>query len=82
MWSDGRVSLPAAAAPAVAAFERAIAAEVALTGLYAGGSLASGDYVPGISDLDLVAIIAAPLDTAKRQRVGEVHGGLMRPTWD
>jgi hypothetical protein len=82
MWvserHNGGVSLPAAAAPAVAAFDQAIAAEVPLVGLYAGGSLGSGDYVPGISDLDLVAIIAAPLDAAQRRRVGEVHGELMR----
>lgn len=78
MWSDSGVGLPEAAVPAITAFRRTIAAELPLVGLYAGGSLGSGDYVPGVSDLDLVAIIGAPLDPRQRRWLRTLHLQLMR----
>ncbi len=41
--------------------------------LWVGGSLATGDYRPGVSDLDLVAIVAEDLDAERQQRIREVH---------
>lgn len=44
-----------------------------MTALYAGGSLATGDFRPGISDLDLVAIVAAALDSEQLNRLRALH---------
>jgi hypothetical protein len=44
-----------------------------VTGLYVGGSLATGDYRAGVSDLDLVAIVQRPLSSRDRRRVGRTH---------
>ncbi len=48
--------------PVVAAFAHEVREVVELVGLYAVGSLAMGGYRPGVSDLDLVAVISAPVD--------------------
>jgi len=40
---------------------------------YAGGSIGSGDYRPGISDLDLVAVISSPLTRYRRAKLREIH---------
>jgi len=42
-------------------------------GFYAGGSLASGDFQPGRSDLDLVAVIAAELHGRQRRQLMTLH---------
>lgn len=59
---------------------RALAAELAGTGwvtdLLAGGSLATGDYRPGISDLDLVAVVEGPVDAERREVIARLHQGL------
>jgi hypothetical protein len=44
-----------------------------VTGLLVGGSLATGDYIPGISDLDLVALTAAPPDPDRRSTLAALH---------
>ncbi len=44
-----------------------------MLGFYAGGSLASGDFQPGRSDLDLVAVIAAELDDRQRRQLRTLH---------
>lgn len=45
-----------------------------VTGLMAAGSLAdTGDYVPGVSDLDLVALVKGPVGTARRQVLCRLH---------
>ncbi|GAA0803441.1 hypothetical protein [Spirilliplanes yamanashiensis] len=58
--------------PAVAVFAAAV--RPLARALYVGGSLASGDYRPGISDVDAVAVVAAaPPDdalTALHRRAG------------
>jgi hypothetical protein len=39
--------------PAVAEFGRRLAGLGWISDLFVGGSLATGDYIPGVSDLDL-----------------------------
>jgi hypothetical protein len=41
--------------------------------LLVAGSLATGDYVPGVSDLDLVAVVNGPVDSARLASVSRVH---------
>ncbi|WP_158647507.1 nucleotidyltransferase domain-containing protein [Actinoplanes sp. ATCC 53533] len=60
-----------AAAPVVPAFAEAI--RPLTHALYVGGSLASGDYRPGISDLDLCAVV--PREPDERQLV-DLHRAL------
>ncbi|WP_433292882.1 nucleotidyltransferase domain-containing protein [Actinoplanes sp. CA-030573] len=62
-----------AVAPVVPRFAAAIREPAGVTAFYAGGSIGSGDYRPGISDLDLVAVLAAPLTRARRARLRAVH---------
>ena len=49
-----------------------------VTAFWVAGSLASGDYRPGVSDLDLVALVAAPLDGAQQRAVTDLHERLVR----
>src|SRR5215469_15944424 len=44
-----------------------------VTDLLVAGSLASGDYVPGVSDLDLVALTAGPVGPARQETLGSLH---------
>jgi hypothetical protein len=44
-----------------------------LVALWAHGSLALGDYQPGRSDLDLVAVVASPVTAAQRRALQRVH---------
>ena len=37
------------------------------------GSLATGDYVPRISDLDLVALVDGPVDTGRQAALAAIH---------
>ena len=41
--------------------------------LWVGGSLATGDYVPGVSDLDLVAVASQPLTGEVLKQVADIH---------
>ena len=47
--------------PAVSALADRLADLGWVTGLLVAGSLATGDYVPGVSDLDLVALTEGPV---------------------
>jgi len=38
-----------------------------VTDLLVAGSLAAGDYVPGVSDIDLVALTSGPVGRARRR---------------
>jgi Nucleotidyltransferase domain len=58
-------------APAVAALGDAVSGIVA--GLYVGGSLATGDYQPGVSDIDAVAMIETPPRPATRAELKAIH---------
>jgi hypothetical protein len=60
-------------APVVAPFAAAVRPVAGVLAFYAGGSLATGDFRPGISDLDLVAIVARPMSPAAR---GDLLAGL------
>jgi predicted nucleotidyltransferase len=44
-----------------------------ITALWVGGSLATGDHVPGVSDLDLVAVTERPLTGDRLARVTAIH---------
>lgn len=44
--------------------------------LLVAGSLATGDYIPGVSDLDLVAIVEGPLDAARVATLTGLHRDL------
>lgn len=46
--------------------------------LLVAGSLATGDYVPGVSDLDLVAVVAGSVDGARTAHLVEIHQDLDR----
>jgi hypothetical protein len=48
------------------------------TDLLVGGSLAAGDYVPGVSDLDLVAIVNGPIDPHRTSVLVGLHAELDR----
>ena len=64
------------AAPVVAAFARALPSSV--VGLYVGGSLATGDYRPGVSDIDAVALLDGPARRSARKELVALHHGLER----
>ena len=49
---------------------------VPLAAMWAHGSLAAGDYQPGRSDLDLVAVLDRPCTAVEEQRLAEVHARL------
>jgi hypothetical protein len=46
--------------------------------LLVAGSLATGDHVPGVSDLDLVAVVDGPVDATRRARLVDLHVHLDR----
>ena len=46
--------------------------------LLVAGSLATGDYVPGVSDLDLVAVVAGPVDQVRTATLVALHAELDR----
>ncbi|GIE91801.1 hypothetical protein Are01nite_82810 [Actinoplanes regularis] len=50
--------------PVVEEFGKRLADSGWVTDLLVAGSLATGDYIPGVSDLDLVAVVPAPVDPA------------------
>ena len=57
-------------------FVSAVQSVVPPVSMWAHGSLAGGDYQPGRSDLDLIAILDRPCTAAEEQRLAEVHEGL------
>lgn len=65
-------------APVVVTCAEAVRPIADVVGFYAGGSLASGDYHPGISDLDLVAVVADRLDDRRRRALRDYHEALRR----
>jgi hypothetical protein len=58
--------------------ELAVALGDAVQGLYVGGSVASADYRPGVSDVDAVALVERPPDPARRRHLTETHQRLSR----
>ena len=49
-----------------------------VTDLLVAGSLATGDYVPGVSDLDLVALTGGPVGGARQEILAGLHRALDR----
>ncbi len=47
-----------------------------VTDLFVAGSLATGDYLPGVSDLDLVALVDGPIGTARLAELRTLHEDL------
>jgi Nucleotidyltransferase domain len=66
-------------APVVPRFAEAVREVAGVRAFYAGGSLGSGDYQPGRSDLDLVAILDRPLTRTRRTRLKAVHAAFDVP---
>jgi len=54
-------------------FARLSAALGWVSDVFVAGSLATGDYVPGTSDLDLVALVDGPVDPARLAAIASVH---------
>lgn len=55
-----------------------------LAGLYLYGSLVTGDYLEGVSDIDLLAAIRSDLEAAEFAALKHMHDHLVRdhPAWD
>jgi hypothetical protein len=49
-----------------------------VTDLLVAGSLATGDYIPGVSDLDLVALTGGPVGMARQETLAGLHRELDR----
>jgi hypothetical protein len=49
-----------------------------VTDIWVGGSLATGDYTPYVSDLDLVALTDGPVDPVRRNALTALHRALDR----
>jgi hypothetical protein len=47
-----------------------------VTDLWVGGSLATGDYIPGVSDMDLVALVDGEVDAARQSDLSVIHAVL------
>ena len=59
--------------PVVAEFGRRLAGLGWISDLLVAGSLATGDYIPRVSDLDLVALVDGPVDTHRQATLMAVH---------
>ena len=68
-----------AVAPIVADFAERVRPIAGVAGFYAGGSIGSRDYRPGLSDLDLVAVIDSPLTRHRREKLRDFHRTLGVP---
>lgn len=62
--------------PAVSAFADRLAGLGWVTDLLVAGSLATGDYVPGVSDLDLVALTEGPVGQERQEVLVGLHRDL------
>ena len=59
--------------PVLAEFGRRLTGLGWISNLFVAGSLATGDYVPGVSDLDLVALVDGPVDTHRQATLTAMH---------
>ncbi|HEY3606672.1 MAG TPA: hypothetical protein VGL06_04190 [Pseudonocardiaceae bacterium] len=59
--------------PVVAEFGRRLAGLGWISDLLVAGSLATGDYIPGVSDLDLVALVDGSVDAHRQATLVAVH---------
>jgi Nucleotidyltransferase domain len=65
-----------AAAPQVLRLAELLSPRGDVDGVYVGGSLASGDYHPGTSDLDVVVLTRTALTRRDRRRLRSLHRSL------
>lgn len=63
--------------PLLERFTASVADVIPLVALWAHGSLALGDFQPGRSDLDLVALVAADISDAQREQLRRTHEALI-----
>jgi hypothetical protein len=63
--------------PLLECFTARVADVIPLVALWAHGSLALGDFQPGRSDLDLVALVAADISDVQREQLQRVHEALI-----
>jgi hypothetical protein len=61
---------------ALSAFGERLAELGWVTDLWVGGSLATGDHVPGVSDMDLVAVVDGDVDAARQSALSAIHAEL------
>jgi hypothetical protein len=71
------MTLPEGIAELLEEFAGEIRPAAGAVALYVGGSLATGDYQPGISDMDLAAVTARPLSPAQQSQVQDLHRQLI-----
>lgn len=64
--------------PAVTSLAARLADLGWVSDLMVAGSLATGDYIAGVSDLDLVAVVEGPVDEAREAALVGLHRGLDR----
>jgi len=62
--------------PAVTALAARLAELAWVSDLWVAGSVATGDYEPGVSDLDLVAVVDGPVDAAREAVLVDLHRSL------
>jgi Nucleotidyltransferase domain len=67
---------PPALPPAVSCLADRLAALGWVSDLLVAGSLATGDYIPGVSDIDLVALTDGPVDEARQNVLTGLHSEL------
>ncbi|RJQ66663.1 hypothetical protein D5S17_35120 [Pseudonocardiaceae bacterium YIM PH 21723] len=65
-----------ASPPIVAEFAGRLAALGWVSDVFVAGSLATGDYIPRVSDLDLVALADGPVDEHRQRDLVAVHRGI------
>ncbi len=72
---EGAPSLPTVTKqpPAVVEFGERLAELGLVRDLLVAGSLATGDYLPGVSDLDLVAVVNGAVDSPRRAALVALH---------
>jgi hypothetical protein len=73
-WDGGREL----AKPVLERFTADVAGVVPLMALWAHGSLALGDYQPGRSDLDLIAVVSERIGDPQRAGLERIHKALAR----
>jgi len=70
------MTVPEEARPVLERFAADVGQVLTLVALWAHGSLALGDFQPGRSDLDLVALIGAPVTGTEKQDLQRMHEAL------
>jgi len=70
---DRGVVTPAQGPPTVGLLAERLGELGWVTELLVAGSLATGDYVPGVSDLDLVALTQGPVGRARQEILAGLH---------